>query len=526
MFQGHLEFTWQEGAARARTIDYVGVPVHMRTEQLGYAQHLVGCLKTDHYPIGECVYLSETVDVNMQNPNQFVGYNFPWRLPIGWGLDEAELEDYKASTDQMVGTIRTDWAEGTVGKEEILGKLEHDLMEVAPRSAIRADSVVDPIKVEVPVYIMMRRNLEDVRVGKKSLKEWQDVQREICALAKTRSRANRKERLDRHIAEGTAGLGKRARNVVLNIAASVDDVNVSALIDGCENLNKVSSIDNTNDWNEEGGTFYQNLYGLTEEERDVEVAMVHTVNAKADEEREAGKGRRVRRRAAKRKLKIKYGNEECESDKGEILTEDDEGHRQLRPTRGPISTEILENTLETMSLRKAAGSDGLTFETVRHASSAVHVLLLEVLNLRALGKVSAPDSWHNILAVLIAKAKKGKAVCWDSLRTISLSATLQKVYLTCLLSVTKAVIPKLEWWILGGMPGRQAADVLLYCRVVARNCTEWNTPCAIGRCDIFKCFDRVHRSALYRELAESGLPWWLVQAWMRELEGARLFSSI
>ncbi|CAE8715187.1 unnamed protein product [Polarella glacialis] len=180
-----------------------------------------------------------------------------------------------------------------------------------------------------------------------------------------------------------------------------------------------------------------------------------------------------------------------------------------------ITQPVLFEAQSRLKRGKAVGNDGVVAEALLYLGSEPTMLLLELFNLRAFGKLAAPDSWKHTLTVLIPKVTSACSV--DQFRPIAVVAMLQKLYMRCLLAlVEKYIMPKGDIQH-GNRRHYQTTEVIQFMRLVTEKCLEWGRPCVIVSLDVKKAFDRLKPSAIAKLLEKRGVPLHLRHAIMQEL---------
>ena len=77
-----------------------------------------------------------------------------------------------------------------------------------------------------------------------------------------------------------------------------------------------------------------------------------------------------------------------------------------------------------------------------------------------------------------------------------------------------------------GVPGRGAADASYHTALVIENCTLKGEELTGGAADIYKRFDQIDRTLLYRLLEEAGMPKGVMNAYRNFLENLEVYNTV
>ena len=151
-------------------------------------------------------------------------------------------------------------------------------------------------------------------------------------------------------------------------------------------------------------------------------------------------------------------------------------------SRLPIGTTVLLQSLAKLKFGKGVGKDLVPSESLKNLDWHSFILILEMFQNR-LDAVEGYDGqvqeWRSLLAQFIPKAKLELSRD-DAWRAVLVSSSLQKWYLTCLLSVAAPWLEQLPPYIMGFRKGFQTAMLLEPLRIALLLAREWSMPIALG----------------------------------------------
>ena len=172
----------------------------------------------------------------------------------------------------------------------------------------------------------------------------------------------------------------------------------------------------------------------------------------------------------------------------------------ITPTR-----EELETAIDSASVGKSPGQDGIPVEILKHCKEALlgplHELLVECWET---GQV--PQNFKDSKLITLYKNKGDRAVC-DNYRGISLLSTAGKVAARVVLRrlqvLANQIYPESQC---GFRAERSTIDMIFTLAQLQEKCREQHRPLYVAFVDLTKAFDLVTRSGLYEVLRKVGCP--------------------
>ena len=189
-----------------------------------------------------------------------------------------------------------------------------------------------------------------------------------------------------------------------------------------------------------------------------------------------------------------------------------------------ITAEDLEETLQDTK-ETAAGLDQWAPADLKMWSKEALVQLAKLMNLiEKSGRW--PKQMKSARAAFLPKEEE------DPLEPQSYRVLLMlpAVYRLWAKTRLRHIAPWVDDWrteeMFAGVPGRGAADASYHTALVIENCLLKGEEFTGGAADIYKCFDQIDRTLLYRILEEAGLPKRILKAYKDFLEGLEVYNTV
>ena len=187
-----------------------------------------------------------------------------------------------------------------------------------------------------------------------------------------------------------------------------------------------------------------------------------------------------------------------------------------------IDLTLLLQTQAVLLRNKAVSLEAVPTEALRALNYESLILIRDIFERRLnaeTGWNEPVEDWVHLLAQFIPK-QGGDLSRIDSWRAILVGSSVQKWYLTILLSLAEPVLEKLPSYIMGFRRGFQTAMLVEPLRIALRLANEWGDPIAIGGTDAEAAFESIQHSTLIAGWEYLGAHPLLTAGFYRELSHA------
>jgi len=170
---------------------------------------------------------------------------------------------------------------------------------------------------------------------------------------------------------------------------------------------------------------------------------------------------------------------------------------------GPMTEAEIIQAIKHLKNGKAAGTDGIQPELLKHAELIVPCLT----NLFSMvwQNKEVPTEWRN--GIIVPLPKKGDLSDCNNWWGITLLSVPGKAFASVVLSrLRRCVVTYLRQEQAGFRPGRSCNDRIFALRQIIKKVTAWQIPVMINFVDFRKAFDCIHRPSLWLILRQCGIP--------------------
>lgn len=172
----------------------------------------------------------------------------------------------------------------------------------------------------------------------------------------------------------------------------------------------------------------------------------------------------------------------------------------------PPTIDELSKAIDSLSCRKAPGSDGIPPEVVKAAKESSLIRHLHELLLQCWDEGTIPQDMRDAKIVTLYKNKGDRSDC-NNYRGISLLSIVGKAFARVVLNRLQAladrVYPESQC---GFRAKRSTIDMVFSLRQLQEKCREQRRPLYLAFIDLTKAFDLVSRSGLFALLHRIGCP--------------------
>ena len=190
-----------------------------------------------------------------------------------------------------------------------------------------------------------------------------------------------------------------------------------------------------------------------------------------------------------------------------------------------VTEAELRQALRQLKGGKTGADDGLVAEMLKTGHAHLVCVIAEFFSQILNGALEPPEEWK--LTKFRVLFKKGDPSLPKNYRPIAILPVMAKLFSTVLYNRLAATIDsKLSKEQFGFRPKRGCADAIHIVRTVIEKSLEWGEELWVATLDVEKAFDRVHHSALFSALLDSGISISTVCVLRRLYHGVRGYVSL